>query len=128
MGARGGFAGWESSPNGAAWPEEETSSESRQETGSSRENAVEERRNSGLTASTRQPSHLLENFKLLGAGGIAGAFSKSCTAPLARLTILYQVINSLVLGLVLHVSWPRTVYLRYDLLYYNKVWRSLVHQ
>ncbi len=33
----------------------------------------------------------LEQGKLLLSGGIAGAFSKSCTAPLARLTILYQV-------------------------------------
>lgn len=33
----------------------------------------------------------LEQFKLLASGGVAGAFSKSCTAPLARLTILYQV-------------------------------------
>lgn len=29
--------------------------------------------------------------KLMICGGIAGAFAKSCTAPLARLTILYQV-------------------------------------
>lgn len=33
----------------------------------------------------------LEQGKLLLSGGMAGAFSKSCTAPLARLTILYQV-------------------------------------
>eukprot|EP00887_Chlorella_sp_A99_P007864 scaffold20.g7864.t1 len=33
----------------------------------------------------------LETVKLLASGGIAGAVSKSCTAPLARLTILYQV-------------------------------------
>lgn len=33
----------------------------------------------------------IENGKLLAAGGIAGAVSKSFTAPLARLTILYQV-------------------------------------
>ena len=32
-----------------------------------------------------------ETGKLLAAGGVAGAVSKSATAPLARLTILYQV-------------------------------------
>lgn len=40
---------------------------------------------SGLTA-----AHM-ETLKLLLSGGVAGAFSKSCTAPLARLTILYQI-------------------------------------
>lgn len=34
---------------------------------------------------------LVDSCKLLLSGGIAGALSKSCTAPLARLTILYQV-------------------------------------
>ncbi len=33
----------------------------------------------------------IEAAKLLAAGGVAGAVSKSATAPLARLTILYQV-------------------------------------
>ena len=33
----------------------------------------------------------LESAKLLLAGGVAGAVSKTATAPLARLTILYQV-------------------------------------
>jgi hypothetical protein len=42
-------------------------------------------------ASHATSSDLLENFRLLAAGGIAGAVSKTVTAPLARLTILYQV-------------------------------------
>lgn len=42
------------------------------------------------------PSMVLETGKLLLAGGIAGAVSKSATAPLARLTILYQVSGSMV--------------------------------
>lgn len=36
------------------------------------------------------PKHIGTVSQLL-AGGVAGAFSKSCTAPLARLTILFQV-------------------------------------
>ena len=35
----------------------------------------------------------METVKLLAAGGVAGAVSKSATAPLARLTILYQVLT-----------------------------------
>lgn len=42
-------------------------------------------------ASTSYSLDHLEQAKLLLSGGVAGAFSKSCTAPLARLTILYQV-------------------------------------
>lgn len=30
-------------------------------------------------------------LRMLVAGGVSGAASKTCTAPLARLTILYQV-------------------------------------
>ncbi|KAG5064345.1 hypothetical protein JHK85_005528 [Glycine max] len=36
------------------------------------------------------PKHIGTVSQLL-AGGVAGAFSKSCTAPLARLTILFQI-------------------------------------
>ena len=42
-------------------------------------------------AAPRGDSEALTSAKLLLAGGVAGAVSKSATAPLARLTILYQV-------------------------------------
>lgn len=42
-------------------------------------------------AAPRSDSEALTSAKLLLSGGVAGAVSKSATAPLARLTILYQV-------------------------------------
>jgi hypothetical protein len=42
-------------------------------------------------AAPRNDSEAVTSAKLLLAGGVAGAVSKSATAPLARLTILYQV-------------------------------------
>ncbi|KAK9815221.1 hypothetical protein WJX72_000172 [[Myrmecia] bisecta] len=42
-------------------------------------------------ANSQAAAEVLETGKLLLAGGVAGAVSKTATAPLARLTILYQV-------------------------------------
>lgn len=39
-----------------------------------------------------QPQPQIGTISHLLAGGLAGAVSKTCTAPLARLTILFQVI------------------------------------
>ena len=42
----------------------------------------------------QQSPDMMYTLKLLMAGGLAGAISKTATAPLARLTILYQVCSS----------------------------------
>lgn len=44
-----------------------------------------------LSLPQKQPQSRFGTVENLLAGGIAGAFSKTCTAPLARLTILFQV-------------------------------------
>ena len=45
-----------------------------------------------ITDKRSQATDVSETAKLLLAGGVAGALSKSATAPLASLTILYQVL------------------------------------
>jgi len=50
----------------------------------------------------QSPQHSqLGTVQQLLAGGVAGAFSKTCTAPLARLTILFQVVNFFLMSILL---------------------------
>lgn len=56
--------------------------------------ASEEKAGAGDGAAPRPPSDAPsaeDTVKMMVSGGVAGAFAKTCTAPLARLTILYQV-------------------------------------
>ena len=97
MTGSGGYAGWHYSANAVSWNASKGKQAEPCQVQEAASNAVQERINSGLTAGTsHKPSQLLETVKLLASGGFAGAFSKSCTAPLARLTILYQVWSSII--------------------------------
>ncbi len=60
-------------------------------------------RNRSYGATKVYNTEAMESVRLLAAGGVAGAVSKTCTAPLARLTILYQA--RLTCGCP-HLPWP----------------------